>query len=176
MRRWTRAPLEQDVQTAAQQTAGRAFHAGRDQTAERAHGQVVLICTRKGVNNTADQQRHERDTRSAQAHGTLGTRKQQHGDADQRKRHDIRALADERTDARCSHLSSTPSIGRIDSRHSRPTMPQIAPQTGRDRIGPSSSGCGCAARLPLGALFVDFLVVVFLAAKTSILQLLCDSI
>ena len=72
---------------------------------------------------------------------------------------------------RCSHLSSTPSIGRIDSRHSRPTMPQIAPHTGRDRIGPSSSGCGCAARLPLGALFVDFLVVVFLAAKTFILQL-----
>ena len=128
-------PLEQDVQTAAQQTAGRAFHAGREQTAERAHGQVVLICTRKGVNDTADQQRHERDTRSAQTHRTLGTRKQQHGDADQRKRHDIRALADERTDAAVQPLEQH-AVDRQDRQQAQQTdnAPDRAPdRTGQDR-------------------------------------------
>ena len=128
-------PLEQDVQTAAQQTAGRAFHTGREQTAERAHGQVVLICTRKGVNDTADQQRHERDTRSAQTHGTLGTRKQQHGDADQRKRHDIRTLADERTDAAVQPLEQH-AVDRQDRQQAQQTdnAPDRAPdRTGQDR-------------------------------------------
>ena len=77
---------------------------------------------------------------------------------------------------RCSHLSSTPSIGRIDSRHSRPTMPQIAPQTGRDRIGPSSSGCGCAARLPFGRAFVDFSCGFPCSQNFYPSNFLCDSI
>lgn len=135
MRRWTRAPTRAGCTDRRPADRGRAFHAGREQTAERAHGQVVLICTRKGVNDTADQQWHERDTRSAQAHGTLGTRKQQHGDADQRKRHDIRALANERTDAAVQPLEQH-AVDRQDRQQAQQTdnAPDCAPdRTGQDR-------------------------------------------
>ena len=87
------------------------------------------------MNDTADQQRHERDTRSAQTHRTLGTRKQQHGDADQRKRHDIRALADERTDAAVQPLEQH-AVDRQDRQQAQQTdnAPDCAPdRTGQDR-------------------------------------------
>ena len=64
---------------------------------------------------------------------------------------------------RCSHLSSTPSIGSSASRHITPSAPHIAPHAARESSGPSS--CGSGARLLLEAVFVDFFVVVFLAAN-----------
>ena len=70
---------------------------------------------------------------------------------------------------RCSHSSSTPSIGKIASRHKSPSTPQIAPHVARDRTG-SGSGARRAAAFPRDEVF---LVVVFFAANVFFPRFIC---
>ncbi len=168
MRRWTSAHSSR-MYRPPQQTAGRAFHAGREQTAERAHGQVVLICTRKGVNDTADRQRHGMSAIHVPRRrtGPFGTRNSSTAMPISANGMTYAPLPMSAPDARCSHFEQH-AVDRQDRQQAQQTdnAPDCAPdRTGQDRT--EFLRLRLCRTLAQGALFVDFLVVVFLAAKTS---------